>query len=387
MAEYRRFISYMYLYEDGRKTINSGFVRVEDRDDQCRILIHMSGIYNSENDVYRGYMLIRESGGYIGIAVGEVQIRQQTGEMEIVMDSEHLMGTAYDLNRVSGMVFLGGNGSVYGTRWDDEPLETDKFVNKEQLSGELVRFGKGNVDVSVDGEDIRHHSESAVESATEQRMEKEAAKNKIAEDADDYNLQAVRRQEPIQHADENPLILEEELVLDSDSENTAALKNMENDDTKREEKSVALAADAVIEETEPIQETRQKQPMNTYARLMSQLPQMYPFEDDSVESCVRMELQDIGRMPMSCWIYGSNSFLLHGYYCYRHLILAKAVREKEGGKDGMSENEDVYMMGVPGIWQHREQYMASMFGFRTFKPVSHEKQRSGAFGYWCVELK
>ena len=65
MAEYRRFISYMYLYEDGRKTINSGFVRVENRDDQCRILIHMSGIYNSENDVYRVYMLIRESGGYI----------------------------------------------------------------------------------------------------------------------------------------------------------------------------------------------------------------------------------------------------------------------------------------------------------------------------------
>ena len=68
VAEYRRFISYMYLYEDGRKTINSGFVRVENRDDQCRILIHMSGIYNSENDVYRVYMLIRESGGYIGIA-------------------------------------------------------------------------------------------------------------------------------------------------------------------------------------------------------------------------------------------------------------------------------------------------------------------------------
>ena len=45
VAEYRRFISYMYLYEDGRKTINSGFVRVENRDDQCRILIHMSGVY------------------------------------------------------------------------------------------------------------------------------------------------------------------------------------------------------------------------------------------------------------------------------------------------------------------------------------------------------
>lgn len=47
MAEYRRFISYMYLYENGRKTINSGFVRVESRNGQCRLSIHMSGIYHS----------------------------------------------------------------------------------------------------------------------------------------------------------------------------------------------------------------------------------------------------------------------------------------------------------------------------------------------------
>ena len=128
--------------------------------------------------------------------------------------------------------------------------------------------------------------------------------------------------------------------------------------------------------------------MNVYELLMSQLPQMYPFEDDSVEDCVRMELQDIGRMPMSCWVYGSNSFLLHGYYCYRHLILAKVERRKDkDGIDDMAEHEDIYLMGVPGIWQHREQYMASMFGFRKFKPVSYEKQRSGDFGYWCVELK
>ena len=133
---------------------------------------------------------------------------------------------------------------------------------------------------------------------------------------------------------------------------------------------------------------------NVYDLLMSQLPQMYPFDDDSVAACVRMELQDIGRMPMPCWIYGSNSFLLHGYYCYRHLILAKVEQKKDkedvggrGENDGASEDEGVYLMGVPGIWQHREQYMAAMFGFRKFKPVSRENQGSGAFGYWCVELK
>ena len=375
VAEYRRFISYMYLYEDGRKTINSGFVRVENRDDQCRILIHMSGIYNSENDVYRVYMLIRESGGYIGIAVGAVQIRQQTGEMEIIMDSAHLMGTAYDLSRVAGMVLLGENGNVYGTRWDDEPLETDKFVNREQLSEKLVRFGNTNADAAVgekdDGADMKENAEQQDEQS-----------------ADGYNLREILQREPVQHADENPLIPEEELALESNLENAAELRNMDKSNTEIEESSMALASDAEIEETESIHEKGKECPMNVYELLMSQLPQMYPFEDDSVEDCVRMELQDIGRMPMSCWVYGSNSFLLHGYYCYRHLILAKVERRKDkDGIDDMAEHEDIYLMGVPGIWQHREQYMASMFGFRKFKPVSHEKQRSGDFGYWCVELK
>ena len=140
MAEYRRFISYMYLYENGRKTINSGFVRVESRNGQCRLSIHMSGIYYSEAKKYQIYMLIRVSGDYIGIAIGDLLVQKQTGDMELTMDSDHLMGTTYDLDRVAGMVLLGEDGSVYGTRWDDEPLETEKFVNREPLSEILVRF-------------------------------------------------------------------------------------------------------------------------------------------------------------------------------------------------------------------------------------------------------
>lgn len=33
--------------------------------------------------------------------------------------------------------------------------------------------------------------------------------------------------------------------------------------------------------------------------------------------------QDIGLLPREIWVYGNNSFLLHGYYNYRYLILAK----------------------------------------------------------------
>ena len=307
------------------------------------------------------------------------------------MDSEHLMGTEYGLSRISGMVLLGENGRIYGTRWDDEPLETDKFVNGEQFSGILVRFGDRDgdeaVSESMDVEGIARDSGNIAENE--------------AGTADSYNLRELAQQDSIQRADENPLIPEEKLILEANWENAVELKNTEKDSSENAEKPMMVASDAVLEETEPLQELQQAQerPMNAYDLLMSQLPQMYPFEDDSVAACVRLELQDIGRMPMSCWIYGSNSFLLHGYYCYRHLILAKVERKREKEESDKSDAnnayntnseagpEIVYLMGVPGIWQHRERYMASMFGFRKFRPVSRENQGSGAFGYWCVELK
>ena len=385
MAEYRRFISYMYLYENGRKTINSGFVRVESRNGQCRLSIHMSGIYHNEAKKYQIYMLIRSSGDYIGIAVGDLLAQKQTGNMELMMDSDHLMGTTYDLDRVAGMVLLGEDGSVYGTRWDDEPLETDKFVNRELLSETLVRFGEKNSDAAADETDTERTFADAV-------PEKVIMKDTKANTMEKLSL----------HADENPLISEEEVALAFAPNTEAELMDTEKDNVNRanEGKPVMVDADVFIEEKESSQETKPERVMNGYEFLMSQLPQMYPFDDDSVSACVRMELQDIGRMPMSCWIYGSNSFLLHGYYCYRHLILAKVERkgnkeENDGNStnnaysvnNGEAEPEIIYLMGVPGIWQHREQYMAAMFGFRKFKPVSRENHGSGAFGYWCVELK
>ena len=195
MAEYRRFISYMYLYENGRKTINSGFVRVESRNGQCRLSIHMSGIYHSEAKKYQIYMLIRVSGDYIGIAIGDLLVQKQTGDMELTMDSDHLMGTTYDLDRVAGMVLLGEDGGVYGTRWDDEPLETDKFVNREPLSEILVRFGEKNSDAVADETDTeRTFADAEPESVITQGTEPEAE-----------NLVSP-------HADENPLIPEEEVA-------------------------------------------------------------------------------------------------------------------------------------------------------------------------------
>ncbi len=38
--------------------------------------------------------------------------------------------------------------------------------------------------------------------------------------------------------------------------------------------------------------------------------------------------QDIGLLPRDAWVFGNNSFLLHGYYNYRYLILAGLTRKE-----------------------------------------------------------
>jgi hypothetical protein len=73
----------------------------------------------------------------------------------------------------------------------------------------------------------------------------------------------------------------------------------------------------------------------------------------------------------------NNSFLLHGYYSYHHLLLW--------------EHEDHYVLGVPGLFMEKEKHAAELFGFTCFQKLNdddiiqskHEPEDRTAFGYWC----
>lgn len=133
-------------------------------------------------------------------------------------------------------------------------------------------------------------------------------------------------------------------------------------------------------QTEEYQRNNEKQPFfedhPLAKRIYRSFPRMYPFEDNEIAWCVRIEPQDIGLFPMEAWILGNNSFLLHGYYSYRHLIFAR-INDKNGFN---------YILGVPGIYHNREKFMAKMFGFENFKCVKRKAQRTGEFGYWYIPI-
>ena len=112
-------------------------------------------------------------------------------------------------------------------------------------------------------------------------------------------------------------------------------------------------------------------------RLRAAYPKVTAFEcADGCEILV-IKPQDIGLLPRENWVYGNNSFLLHGYYNYRCLILARLAKSGERGR---------YILGVPGHYGNNEKYMAAMFGFDRFVRSTRQPPRDSRFGYWYTDL-
>ena len=112
-------------------------------------------------------------------------------------------------------------------------------------------------------------------------------------------------------------------------------------------------------------------------RLRAAYPKVTAFEcSDGCEILV-IKPQDIGLLPRENWVYGNNSFLLHGYYNYRYLILARVGKSGERGR---------YILGVPGHYGNNEKYMAAMFGFDRFVRSTRQPPRDSRFGYWYTDL-
>ena len=125
-------------------------------------------------------------------------------------------------------------------------------------------------------------------------------------------------------------------------------------------------------------ESPKEDPAETlWDRLRVTYPKVTAFEcADGCEILV-IKPQDIGLLPRENWVYGNNSFLLHGYYNYRYLILARLGKSGERGR---------YILGVPGHYGNNEKYMAAMFGFERFVRSTRQPPRDSRFGYWYTDL-
>lgn len=120
------------------------------------------------------------------------------------------------------------------------------------------------------------------------------------------------------------------------------------------------------------------QPDTPDSAVASQQPDTPPSSaEPDRSSAKKIGRSDIARLPRKFWPLANNSFLLHGYHNYSHLMLIE-----EGGRA---------WLGVPGIYSPQEARAADLFGFPRFTrsfaafPELAEEERSDSsdFGHWC----
>lgn len=111
-----------------------------------------------------------------------------------------------------------------------------------------------------------------------------------------------------------------------------------------------------------------------WEQLSSIYPHIHPFRD--AREFLSVGPEDFVVLRERCYQMTHNSFLLHGYYNYRHLLL---LRQETAG-------QAKYYIGVPGNFYEREKQVARMFGFESFEGAI-EPAWEGDFGYYLISVE
>jgi hypothetical protein len=298
MAGVKRFVTYIYAYEEGRKAGNAGFAKIEIRGEESRIEVHVQGICPAGN-VCTLYLFRANGEEMQGIEIGELPILAGKGEMLYRLKTAKIEKSPYSIYDMDGLLLLGKENQIWLSRW------------------------KEGVAVEVRPENLKIWNEADKKQATGEHQ---------TENAEDH--------EPQTNPDETIAATE------------VPMRNIFPEYNWRE----------------------------SWEKLQTNNPQMV-LRQDTV--CVQIALKEIRELPRQYWSLGNNSFLLHGFFNYRYLVVGKME----------NDNEESWFLGVPGVYQRQERVMAAVFGFPEFMPVAEDAHKAvadreplGQFGYWCRNI-
>ncbi len=426
MSGYRRFVSYIYGYDQGEKKENTGFVKVNARGGECKIWVHMRGFYARGQKPYRVYAFTQRRDRLEGQYLGELESRNGALEWSGVTDTESLNG-GFGLEESRG-IFIEGSDRVYAAEWDDYPVEVERFQPVKVSVRQSIREDSENTDavwaaqVRQEGAPGETKVPGKAEEPVKPQQEEETESRQAEEDSE--NTDAVwaaqvrqegapgetkvpgKAEEPVkpQQEEETESRQAEEIKLRQaeaaevqQTEETESQAKKQPEDGRREQWNYLKAhfqtaeyqdgegrqAEAAeVQQTEETESQAKKQPEDgrreqwNYLKAHFQTAEYQDGEGKTLEG-IRLGNRELSRIPRDRWGMGNNSFLLHGFYQHHHLLLLRA----------QTDSVTVYYIGVPGIYNEKEQMLASMFGFEEFKLLKKRGEHGGGPGYWCRLLK
>ena len=434
MSAYHRLISYIYAYEGGIKGKNTGFAKLETRGTSCRIQVSVRRVFAGGSPI--GVYLLA---GQEEIRIGTLFVRGGNGEFRAVVNCENIEGSGCNMEECCGLTLHETDSAwrAYTTIWEDavahaaeveladvtaekvreQEAEKEEATRKlaENVTGEVNSASVGKEKLDEASELTRSGEMESQDTSTETEKKEDVNINETdfgisqpqPEKLEDSNLEIFEDTETMEAvpdisetSDHQEAEVVQEVQTETPQESSQESYQEAQTEARRkdsQESTWEVRKEALPDSPPDHQEAfqpgsqNQKQPQpdsskefskedpaeSLWNRLRAAYPKVTAFEcADGCEILV-IKPQDIGLLPRENWVYGNNSFLLHGYYNYRYLILARLGKPGERGR---------YILGVPGHYGNNEKYMAAMFGFDRFVRSTRQPPRDSRFGYWYTDL-
>lgn len=353
MGEYKRLISYIYSYERGIKTKNVGFAKIESRNGICKvnISIRIADELVKNGDTIEVYFFYRFGNRIKKILLEKIMMNNGLGTAKLRMSADNIGNHQVGIDDIAGMFlchdsFWANNGVgsvIYASEWDDSPIKIEDFLEKDnnKILQEPTDIGYNEESISEDN----NHNTPVEEDTLEQD-------SSTAGEANDNEVKA----------SELRVVSEEELSqseCEPPIDGEAECNRSDSEMADNELKSI-------------LNEKRGPKAGDYFKMLCGCYPKIKVNEIDG--ECIKITPHDISYLPKKYWSLCNNSFLLHGFYNYKYLLLCEKV----------VEGEKKYLICVPGLFHQKEQKVAGMFGFTEFEGDKNKDIMN--FGYWCMYL-
>lgn len=376
---FQKKIIYLDYVERENKIKNGGVIKWEARGDESRVQIHIRGLYPT--DSCRGeLMLLSEGEGY---PADTIYLQYGTAEYAGIWHNENLAGTGIPYEGCDGIIIkLSETRFLRGIwrNWEKQKAEAPKTAPQNepepamhaaaQTAEEPMAVVQTMGPVSAAQTVLDAYDDTVLEPqpmpGNEELRQDAAPAGEIQPDLPPHEP-ATEVPQPMPETEEPR---QDEPGAEEQPEPQQAIPPAEEEAQSHEEES---ASEAPFLRSQRKMQAGQISP-NKWEQLNRIYPKIQPFGD--VREYLSIAPCDFVILSEHYQEMVQNSFLLHGYYNYGHLILTKI-------KEGIDDN---YYLGVPGVYYEREKQAALLFGFEGFEGDGDAVQ-DGSFGYYMKRVE
>ena len=402
MSEYKRMISYLYKYERGHKGENVGYVRLDVRKGVLKVSIHIQDNKALKDTEFPVYFYYRDGEKLRGIHGGSLRFYQGESEFKEETKEHSLFDSGHGFDEMGGLLLYYNKELAYGTEWDNRPILLHQFVEDNVEAKQVDHDVEEKLlEIEQKMDDIEQKEERDFRKQEDIEMDKrqieESNRDNGKKEQKETVVEETIKRESHRNSEETTFF--ELGGLSIDQETIRELQAIyQGSSIGKEQVTKKEAADKEsIQKEQPIYQKvgnkelfelfpdradgkKQEEENNTkqlFETLVKNCPKINDVTNDELRNLVRIHPQDIGKLAISNWHFGSNSFVIHGYYQHHYLVIGTQLLEN--GKEQP-------ILGVPGVYSNQDQYMAFLFGFKQFIPRKPTQIKTGAFGYWIANL-